>query len=803
MAAAQGGNPANEASRFASLLPNNHGFYGLLDHLPFGAYTCDSEGLITYFNEPAEKLWGRKPKINDPRDRFCGSFKLFLVDGTPIDHSQCWMARALQSGKRFDGKEILIDRPDGYRLTALAHASPFFDASGKVIGAFNVLVDISDRKAAEVAQARLAAIVESSDDAIISKTLDGIIITWNAGAQRLFGWTAAEAVGQPITILIPPERLDEETEIISRLRRGDRVDHFETVRITKDGRRRNISLTVSPVLDATGRVIAASKVARDITARKQADAALVALKDQLALQLADMRRLHEMSVRLSNTLELEAILQETLRTAAAVESTSMALLSLCDVDGKHFRIGASFGFTDEFLRKFSEVPLGCSSCGTSLQERRRVVIEDIDNDPRFEHLKELAHEEGFRAVHCTPLITRGGKLVGVLSTHFRRPHRPSDREIHLIDLCVRQAVDFIENAQLYAELREADRRKDEFLATLAHELRNPLAPITNSLELLKMTDDLSPTVNRIRGVMDRQVSQMVRLVDDLLEVSRITRGKIDLRQAPVELAAVVGSAIETSRPLLDAAGHQLAIKLPPEPITLYVDAVRLAQVLANILNNAIKYTERGGQIWLTARRDAKHAVISIRDSGVGIRSDMLPRVFEVFAQSDQTASRSQGGLGIGLALAKKLVELHGGNITAQSAGVGKGSEFTVSLPMVEGTCTMDQIAPSAIKSKLPTFRILVVDDTQAAAYMLGKLLEMIGQKVQIANSGAVGLEMVRLNPPQLIISDIGMPEMDGYELARRVRKIRASTTRSWSRSLATAKKPIDYVLWKPVSIVIL
>jgi two-component system CheB/CheR fusion protein len=215
-------------------------FHRLLEKLPAGAYTCDPDGLITYFNQHAVQLWGREPKLNDSIDRFCGSFRLFSADGSPISHNQCWMALALQTCTEYNGQEILIERPDGSRITVLAHANPFRDESGKLLGAVNVLVDISDRKRAEEAKAVLAAIVESSDDAIVSKTLDGRILSWNVGAERLFGYSADEAVGSPITLIIPPERRDEERGILERLRRGERVEHFETVRMSKEGRRIDI-----------------------------------------------------------------------------------------------------------------------------------------------------------------------------------------------------------------------------------------------------------------------------------------------------------------------------------------------------------------------------------------------------------------------------------------------------------------------------------------------------------------------------------------------------------------------------------
>jgi PAS domain S-box-containing protein len=371
---------------------------------------------------------------------------------------------------------------------------------------------LAERERYLEAQAYLGAIVVSSDDAIISKTLEGVIQTWNEGAERLFGYSAAEAIGQPITMLIPPERRDEEPVLLERLRRGERIKHFETIRVTKDGRRLDISLSVSPVRNSDGKIIGASKVARDITERKQAEAAL----------------------------------------------------------------------------------------------------------------------------------------------------------------------------------READRRKDEFLATLAHELRNPLAPIRNSLHILRMTACNDPTAERVCEMMERQVNHMVRMVDDLMEVSRITRGLVELRKEETDLAAVIRSAVETSRPIIEAAEHQLAIAIPPEPVLLHGDAVRLSQVFANLLNNAAKYTDRGGQIWLSAKQEKDEVVVSVRDTGIGISAPMLPKIFDMFMQADRATNRSQGGLGIGLTLVKRLVELHDGKISVLSDGPGQGSEFIV-RPLARGP----RVCPSA------------------------------------------------------------------------------------------------------------
>jgi PAS domain S-box-containing protein len=326
------------------------------------------------------------------------------------------------------------------------------------------------------------------------------------------------------------------------------------------------------------------------------------------------------------------------------------------------------------------------------------------------------------------------------------------------------------------ELRESDRRKDEFLATLAHELRNPLAPIRNSLNILRMTGAANPTTERLHEMMERQVNHLVRLVDDLLEISRISRGKIDLRKEQVELAAVIRSAVETSRPLLEAAHHQLAISLPSEPLALDADPVRLAQVFANLLNNAAKYTDEGGQIWLTAKvakgsqESPDGVVVSVRDTGVGIPADMLPRVFELFTQVDRSAGRAQGGLGIGLTLVRSLVQLHGGRVEARSEGLGQGSEFVVHLPLAKGSPADGARLADQPPALLSPRRVLVVDDNRDAADSLGMLLKFVGADVQVVYDGAAALKTLDVYQPAVVLLDIGMPGMDGYEVARRIRQ---------------------------------
>ncbi|MGI8981071.1 MAG: MEDS domain-containing protein [Pirellulaceae bacterium] len=319
-------------------------------------------------------------------------------------------------------------------------------------------------------------------------------------------------------------------------------------------------------------------------------------------------------------------------------------------------------------------------------------------------------------------------------------------------------------------LRDADRRKDEFLATLAHELRNPLAPIRNALEVLRIGGHDEAVSSDVRSIMDRQVQQLTRLVDDLLDISRITRDRIELRKQRVDLATIVKTAVETSRPLMEAAGHELTITLPGQPIMLYADPTRLAQIFSNLLNNSAKYTEPGGQIQIEARLRGREVAIFVRDNGVGIACDALAYVFDMFRQVDESLERSQGGLGIGLTLVRRLVELHGGTINALSDGPGKGSEFVVRLPMAGGEAD-SAAARAAPSATVPKRRILVVDDNKDSADTLSTLLRIKGHDVRTAGDGLQAIDVASEFSPEVILMDVGMPKMNGYDATRRIRQL--------------------------------
>jgi signal transduction histidine kinase len=319
------------------------------------------------------------------------------------------------------------------------------------------------------------------------------------------------------------------------------------------------------------------------------------------------------------------------------------------------------------------------------------------------------------------------------------------------------------------EREEAAQRKDEFLATLAHELRNPLAPIRNSVNLLRLSGAAAQPAGQMWEMMDRQVEHMVRLVDDLMDVSRLTRGRIELRREAVSLADVIAAAVETSRPLIEAARHRLDVSLPPEPLVVEADPMRLAQVFSNLLNNAVKYTDAGGRIRISAARDDGAAVVTVSDTGIGMSPDALSRVFDMFVQADARDSRAQTGLGIGLTLVRRLVELHGGSVVARSEGPGRGSQFAVRLPLTRKETLPAHPAASAARKIGGLPRVMVVDDNADAADSLAALLQLLGADVRITHDGQTALEALGAFNPAAVFLDLGMPGMDGYETARRMR----------------------------------
>jgi PAS domain S-box-containing protein len=733
----------------------------------------DRDGLVTFLNPVAEALtgWGPREAAGQPLDRV-----FHIINEQTQQAVESPVKKVLREGVTVGlaNHTVLIAR-DGREIPIDDSGAPIRGEDGTVAGVVLVFRDVTEVRRAVEARLHLAAIVESSDDAIISQDLDGIIVSWNRGAERLYGYTAEEVLGQPLTMLVPPDQPDELPGMLERLRHGEQIDHYQTVRMRKDGSRVDVSLTISPIRNAEGKIVGASKITRDITAARRNEAAL--------------RFLAEASKLLAEVLDVDS----TLRRVAGLAVPHFAdwcAVDLLEADGSLRRLAvahadpAKIELAHELYRRYPPEPAAPFGAWRVLRTGQSELVSEITDSLLAETVKDqgllaLLQELGLKSYMGVPLGAHG-KTFGVLtfvSAESGRHYGAADLRL-AEDLGQRAAV-AIENARLYGELREADRRKDEFLAMLAHELRNPLAPIRSALHVMKMSGASGSALERARQITERQVQYMVRLVDDLLDVSRIMRGRIELRREPVDLATVISQAVETAQPMVDAQGQRLVVSTPPEPLRLEADPTRLAQVVANLLNNAAKFSGPGGRIWLTAQREGEEAALRVRDEGAGVRADLLPYIFDLFVQGDRTLERSQGGLGIGLTLVKRLVEMHGGTVVARSEGPGRGSEFIVRLPLLVdgGRGTADGEAgssPSTVRRPPSIRRVLVVDDNQDAAHSVAMLLRLWGHEVRLASAGPQALEMAADYQPEVVVLDIGLPGLNGYEVARRLRQLPAS-----------------------------
>jgi PAS domain S-box-containing protein len=566
------------------------------------------DGIITSWNRGAEKMYGYTAAAAIGQH-------ITLIIPSELHKEEDEVLATVRRGERIERIETVRQSKDGQRLKISLTVSPIRDAEGRIVGASKVARDITTRKQAEEERQRLAAIVDSSDDAIVGKTLEGIITSWNRGAENMFGYSAAEAVGQHITFIIPPELHAEENNVLASLRRGEKIDHFETVRQTKDGRRLNISLTVSPIRDAAGRIIGASKIARDITARKKQE------------------------------------------------------------------------------------------------EERAILVE---------------------------------------------------RE---------------EAARLTAE--EANRMKDEFLATVSHELRNPLNSIVGWAGILRSRKlDEQMTTRAVDAIM-RAAQAQDQIISDLLDISRITSGRVRLDIRPLNIIDVLENAIDAVRPAADAKQIRLQALLDPSASPLAGDADRLRQVFWNLLSNAVKFTPKSGRVQIVSQRINSHIEIIVSDTGIGIEPDLLPYVFDRFRQGDSGSNRRSTGLGLGLAIVRNLIELHGGTVLAESKGSGQGATFVIRLPILIAAALgdekervhplVDEIVPWRGGPFLKNLKVLVVDDEDGAREVVATILEQAEAEVSKADSAIRALEIMDRWQPDVLVADIGMPDIDGYELIRRVR----------------------------------
>ena len=601
------------------------------------------------------------------------------------------------------------------------------DQRGAVRGFGTVTRNITERRRAEEAlrdsEQRFRTLADNISQFAWMADAKGWIFWYNQRWYDYTGTTLEQMRGWGWRAVHHPDHVDRVVQRIQHSWDTGEVWEDTFPLRGRDGTYRWFLSRALPIRDADGRVVLWFGTNTDITERLLASEALATAERQLRL----------------------------------IANHAPVMIAYCDAAARYKFVNrpyaARFGLTpEEVVGRHLEDILGRGAY-TAI----RPYVEQVLNGTAVEFELDLDYKTGgSQFMHCAyaPERTADGAVIGFVAA----------------------IINITDRKQAEERLREADRRKDEFLATLAHELRNPLAPIRNSLEIMKRAGGDAARVEEARATMDRQTAMMERLIDDLLDVSRITRNRLELRRQTVELASVLHHAVEASRPLAERAGQTIAVAVPDAPIYLDGDPARLAQVFSNLLNNACKFTGAGGHIALTATRQGDEAVIAVRDDGIGIAAEMLPTIFEMFMQVDRALEATTGGLGIGLTLAKQLVDLHGGSVTAASDGPGRGSVFTVRLPLQSAPAEVGREAPAAAPAGTPR-RILVVDDNRDSAESLALLLAMLGHETRIAHDGLDALEAAERFRPDVMLLDIGLPKLNGYEACRRIRE------QAWGRQM--------------------
>ncbi len=671
----------------------------------------DPAGRVATWNAGAERFFGYREAeiVGRPADVFF----------TPEDLARGVPAKELRTaaahGRANDDRWLV--RKGGTRLWVTGSLSALRDDGGGLRGYAKVVRDRTRDKEAEGAMARDALLLANVHDSVIVIDLEGVVTYWNEGATRLFGWTAAEMLGRPSTDRVPPEARPAMAERQAALRADDEFTG-EWLDYRKDGSRVWIEARVTPLRDRAGQPIGFLGLAHDVTERKK-------VADALRQSEERFRELFENAADAVYTIDLQG--NFTSGNAAAERLT-----------------------------------------GYSLDELMRMKIPDLLSPEQLERAVKMLEAKltgGSRTVYELELLTKDGRrrYVQISSRLIIRDGQPVGVQ--------GIAHDLTEMRQRAADLADENRRKDEFLAMLGHELRNPLAPIRNAVEVLRRNHS-GEAGDWAAGVIDRQVRQLTRLVDDLLDMSRITRGMVKLQREAVDVGRVVADAVETCLPQIDARRQHLDLSVQPN-LGTEGDHLRLAQVVGNVLTNASKYTGEEGHIWLSAVREGGEVVLRVRDDGIGIRADMLPRVFDLFIQAEPAFHQSLGGLGIGLTLVKRVVEMHGGTVAAHSAGPDQGSEFVIRLPARTATpVAPGPGTPAAPVASVCGRRVLVVDDNIDHAETLGLILRLEGHEVQAVTEGSAVLEVARVFRPDAVILDIGLPgTLSGYDVARQLRTL--------------------------------
>jgi PAS domain S-box-containing protein len=718
---------------------------------------CDTDGRYRFVNTPFAARFGLEP--HDVVGR-----TIREVLGEP---AYATIERYLDVVLRGERVEFEVEVPYqaiGLQLMHVAY-DPEFDEGRRVCGFFATVINITaSRRAANAlrqSEERFARFMQHLPGLAWIKDVDGRYVYANDAAVAAFATPRERLYGKKDLDVFPPETAAHfQANDRKALARGAGVQVVETLE-QDDGVVHHSLVSKFPIPGHHGRPVLVGGMAIDITEQIRAEETILTLL--------------RISERLTATLDVDMLLDVLVQEAIRLVEAESGVAGLLAPEGMTAK---------KYFQKDEVVPLECRWApmqglpGWLIVHKTPYLTNDVAADAQVD--RDLCERLGVRTALSTPILSARGEVLGFFEVHNKRTlagFGPADRELllavsHTAAIAIQNALAYRNLQRAEGALKEADRRKNDFLATLAHELRNPLAPLRNGLQIMRLARGDAGAVEQAQAMMERQLQQMVRLIDDLLDVSRITRGKLHLRRERVDLASAVQNAVEGSRPFIEAAAHRLGVVLPTEPVYLDADPTRLAQVFANLLTNAAKYTDRGGDIHLCAELSGREVVVTVKDSGIGIAAEHLPRLFEMFSQAAPALERAQGGLGIGLSLVKGLVEMHGGTVTARSAGAGRGSDFVVRLPLAASTIGAPVPAPPGAEPQWtsPRSRILVADDNRDAADSLALVLRLAGHEVHAVHDGQEAVEAAAWFRPEIVFLDIGMPTLNGLDAARRIRE---------------------------------
>jgi PAS domain S-box-containing protein len=747
-------------------------------------YSAELDGTITSWNRAAARIFGYAAS-----EALGQSLDIII----PPDrrNEEVGIIGRIRAGQSVGQYDTVRRRRDGLLLHVSMTVSPIRAANGDVIGISKIARDITEQRTLELQARHLAAIVESSDDVIVSKDLDGTIQSWNRAAERVFGYTAHEVIGRSIRIIVPADRQSEEDDVLRRIRRGEAIDHYETVRCAKDGTCIPISLTVSPIRDRDGRIVGASKIARDISERKRSA--------ERATFLAEAGR------ALATSLDYEATLTAIANLAVPAIADWCAVYIVSE-DGTIERLAGAHRDPAKLeliraLRARYDDSKSPNSPAHVIRTAEPVILPSVSDElivgaARGDQQRiELVRSLGVVSYLCVPLIAHGTTLGALTWATAESGRKYTADDLQFAQEVAYRAALAVDNARAYKNARVASQLKDEFLATASHELRTPLNAILGYARLLRSGTMPAEKKAHAEETIERNAIALAQIVEDILDVSRIVSGKIRLDVQAVDLPSVVKHAIETTMPAADAKEIRVETMLDPRASPIAGDPDRVQQIVWNLVSNAVKFTPKRGHVQVRVERTDSSAEIVVSDTGIGIKPEFLPHLFERFRQGDAGTSRENSGLGLGLAIVRHLVELHGGTVSAASAGPDQGSTFRVRLPIMiaradRAVATRQEPVgtESAATSSmaLEGIHVLAVDDDRDALTLVREIALAAGARVTTAASAAQALDQVEAAAPDVIVADVGLPLVDGFAFIRQVRTLSDSRLRHIPAAALTA-----------------